>query len=201
MPGALFVIASSVDHKLINRLLLHLRDWEYGEEPTWDNFHLITSKDLPDKPSGTQPPITENDLSNNAWKGRSISDVESHILTEWKTESELNPNTFIILDDKGVKDGTLIVLDSIVSDDADDPESDVKRFNKVRVPWEKTYIMWCNLDIANMNFEDFVGDEVPDEANWWTYSDWDAGQETEDLKVIKEKRNNAIAELVKDGMA
>ncbi|KAG4075026.1 hypothetical protein HA402_004572 [Bradysia odoriphaga] len=195
MPGALFVVASSADQKLINRLLLHLRDWEYGEEPTWDNFLFITSKNLPETEEAcgtTIPPISESDLSNNVWRGKSIADVESFMLSERETVG-LNANSFLVLDEQGVKDGTIILFDSLESGDE---EVEVK-FKKVRVPWDKAYIMWCNLDIANMDFEDFVDDEDCDESGWRNYKDWDEGQEADDSNHIKVKRNNAIAELEK----
>lgn len=63
--------------------------------------------------------------------------------------------------------------------------------------------MWCNLDIPNMNFEDFVEDEDGDEVEWWTYSDIseDQDEETQEAKDVKEKRQNAIVELEQKGMA
>lgn len=201
MPAALFVNTPSADYKLVNRVLLHLRDWEYGEDPSWDNFHLIKAEILPETVGqfGTQPPIAENDLSNNIWANKSISDIQSFMLTERgkkNKENELNLNTFVILDEQGVKDGTVVLLDSPYNGDEDKME---ERFNKVRVPWKKTYIMWCNLDIANMNFEDFVEDEEGDEVDWWTYA-VDQDEETEEEKNVKEKRNSAIAELEQKGM-
>lgn len=201
MPSPLFVIASSADHKLVNRVLLHLRDWEYGEDPTWDNFHLTTLTTFPEIDGAfTSPPITESDLSNNNWTGKSISDVETYILSEPKTNARgLNLSTFLILDDQGAKDGTIILLDVPYSEEDGDDDVGIvkKRFNKVRVPWEKTYIMWCNLDIANMDFADFVVHEDGDDVEWWTYTDSGGNEE----QAVKDKRNNAIAELEQKGMA
>ncbi|KAG4066239.1 hypothetical protein HA402_000463 [Bradysia odoriphaga] len=196
MPALLFVIASSADYKLINRLLLHLRDWEFGEDPTWDIFHLVTLPTLPKTDAAcTIPPITENDLSNNHWMGKSISDIETYILSERSKNNEgLNLNTFLILDEEGVKDGTIVLLDVPYSDD---DNGIVERFNKVRVPWQKAYIMWCNLDIANMDFTDFVEDEDEEDVEWWKFTDFG---ETEE-QVVTEKRNSAIAELEQKAMA
>lgn len=72
----------------------------------------------------------------------------------------------------------------------EDEEKTERKFNKVRVPWEKAYIMWCNLDIPNMNFEYFVEDEDGDEVEWWTYSDIseDQDEETHEAKDVKEKK-------------
>jgi len=198
MPAALFNITSSADYKLINRLLLHLRDWEYGEDPTWDNFYLITTESLPSADSEcTKPSITEKDVSNNVWANKSIADIESFIIKERNKvnkETDLNLNTFTILDEQGVKDRTIILLDTQYNEDGEMIED---RFNKVRVPWEKAYIIWCNLDIANMDFTDFVEDA---EANgdWWTYMEDDTDPNEETVKV---KREKAIAELEKEGLA
>lgn len=207
MPAALFIITSSAEHKIVNRLLLHLRDWEYGEDPSWDTFHLITTNSLPAADSEcTKPPITESDLSNNIWANKSISDVESFIISERNKEAketDLNLDTFVILDEQGVKDGTIILLDSPYNDDEDKKD---EKFNKVRLPWEKAYIMWCNLDIANMDFDDFV--EEDNEGEWFTYSaflphDNDDTQKIydESASQVKEKREKAIADLEEKGMA
>lgn len=201
MPGALFVNTESADHKLVNRLLLHLRDWEYGEDPTWDNFHFIRTEILPvndDEVDTTSPPITENDLSNNIWANKSISDIQSFMLSQRENEVGLNVNTFLILDEQGVKDGTIVLLDPPYNDDDDKME---EKFNKVRLPWEKAYIMWCNLDIANMNFDDFAEEDADgDDEEWWTYT-VDQEEETDEAKNVKEKRNNAILELEQKGLA
>lgn len=196
MPAPFFVISSSADHKLINRVLLHLRDWEYGEEPTWDNFQLITTSTLPqgDGTLYTTPSLTGSALSNNEWKEKSISDIETFMLSEGNKKIGLNLNTFIVLDDQGVEDGTVVLLDRLYDDEE---EKLSERFNKVRVPWAKAYIIWCNLDIANMNFEDFVEEEDDDQPGWWTYM----VDEVEEDESVKEKRQNAIEELEQKDLA
>lgn len=209
MPAALFIITSSAEHKLVNRLLLHLRDWEYGEDPSWDNFHLITTDSLPEADSEcTKAPIKQNDLLNNIWANKTISDVESFIISERNKEdkeTELNLDTFVILDEQGVKDGTIILLDSPYNEDDDKKED---KYKKVRVPWEKAYIMWCNLDIGNMDFEEFIEFEEGHEGEWFTYTEFlpHPNEDTQKLydesaSNVKEKREKAIADLEEKGMA
>lgn len=205
MPCPLFIITPYVDHKLVNRLLLHLRDWEYGEDPTWDCFKIITSESFAgaDGESVTKPPITVADLSNNIWASKSISDVEAFVINERNKADEgndYNLTTFTILDEQSVKDGTIIVLHSPYDGDEDKVE---EKFYKVRVPWDKAYLMWCNLDIGNMDFEDFVEDTDESEDDWWTYNDISDGSEAEadGARVVKEKRDMAIAELTAKEMA
>jgi hypothetical protein len=31
-----------------------------------------------------------------------------------------------------------------------------RKYDKAYVPWDGVYMIWCNLDIANVNFEDFL---------------------------------------------
>lgn len=188
MSSPLFVITTTVDCKLINRLLLHLRDWEYGEDPTWDNFTLITTAILPEADNASIPPITESDLANNIWANQTISDIESFMLNKPYA-------IFLVLDEQGAKDGTIILLELA---DSDENEGKPKKFNKVRVPWERAYIMYCNLEIANMGFDEFVEEQEGDEVEWWKYKD---DQDDELPEEIKEKRHNAITELEQKGMA
>lgn len=45
--GLVFVTAPDADYKLINSLLMHIRDWEYEDvnPTTYGNFKLVTFKD------------------------------------------------------------------------------------------------------------------------------------------------------------
>jgi hypothetical protein len=37
------------------------------------------------------------------------------------------------------------------------------------VPWDDAYLIWCNLEIVNTSFEDFVEEDEGDEQDWFTY--------------------------------
>jgi hypothetical protein len=63
-----------------------------------------------------------------------------------------------------------------------------RRYDKAYVPWDGVYMIWCNLEIANVNFEDFLEEEKSDEQGWLTYQGVDEnckGMDKRDKKVKK----------------
>ncbi|KAF1351379.1 hypothetical protein BDV97DRAFT_369020 [Delphinella strobiligena] len=197
--GTLFITAPNADAKSVNRLLLHLRDWEYSDEETWDRFELITSKTLPSDVSETAPPVI--DLPANKWAGKSVQDVESFALANcdwknWKGEGR-QLHIPVIVDEQGMNDGTCVLL-NLVFDGEREPMQFLDRYYRVRLPWAGTYIAWCNLDIANMNFEEFCDEEKGDTGDgWWEYK---APGPYEDGEVAR-KRAIALKALEKLGHA
>ncbi|KZL84990.1 hypothetical protein CI238_04070 [Colletotrichum incanum] len=207
----LFITAKNADVKLVNRLLLTLRDWEFGDESTWDNFALVTSKTdtLPVDLEPTQPPLQE--FPQNEWEGATIEEIETTILA---TDREKQPahgkvyrpnnlSLFLVLDDRGVTDGTVILFKRATDWDAE-PISYPERFNKRRTPWTNAYLDWCNLDIANMEFSEMCdcsgADKGKSEADgvWWTYLNA-VGELTSD--ETKKRRDAVIKELEGLGLA
>lgn len=188
--GLLFVTAPNADFKAINRFLLHIRDWEYGDASSWDSFHLLISKSDPDfemfkdsrrhqLPSTTPGDIPAESFTNE-WAGASIQDIESYVLSADNTGVDGNGiSLFLILDDQGIRDKTCIVAEAYTEwdDDANPPRRIPKEdreqqydFNKFRAPWSETHSVWANLNIANMDFGDFADeDEGADDEGWWTF--------------------------------
>ena len=75
-------------------------------------------------------------------------------------------------------------------------------FSKVRVPWEEVTSMFVNLDIANMDFEDFCNEEHgDDEDNWfsWNSSEFGAALGLDEDELAK--RGEAIKKLEDEGKA
>ncbi|GJC81369.1 hypothetical protein ColLi_04207 [Colletotrichum liriopes] len=197
--SSLFITAKNADVKLVNRLLLTLRDWEFGEEPSWDNFAL--------------PPLQE--FSQNEWEGATIEEIETVILaTDREKESahgKVNgPNNlllFLVLDDQGVTDRTVILFERAIGD-ADGGDAEAidfpARFNKLRTPWTNAYTDWCNLDIANIGFSEMCDYDGADKGKsetdgvWWTYMNA-VGEITSDEN--KKKRDAVIKELGSLGLA
>ncbi len=208
--GILFVTAPGADYKVINRLLLHLRDWEYGEEETWDGFHVVSKKDpelfrsliASENVEPTEPPCLE-DVSNE-WHNSTLEEIEAFVfaLNEPSDTNEAHlgeTSVFLLLDEKGLQDKTCIVGERRYDDETDE-RTDF--FNKVRVPWEECQVMWANLNIANMNFDDFCDDEVgEDENHWYTWDDSETGAAL-GLKGDKlAMREDAIKKLEDEGKA
>lgn len=174
--GLLFVTAPEADYKLINLLLLHLRDWEYG---SGDRFKLVTTKnayDLESDNAETSPPLSSSSL-DNAWAGAALEDVEGFCMDLARDEENLKRNLdaglYVVVDSTGAQAHSCILGHRACDAEAEEV-IELDRFDKMRIPWEKLYSPWCNLDIANMNFEEFT--QECDEGGqgqdgWFTFKD------------------------------
>lgn len=132
---------------------------------------MITSKTLPSDVSETSPTVI--DLPTNDWAGKSVQDVESFALANCDWENSKgewrqlhNP---VIVDKQGMNDGTCILLNRVF-DGESEPMHFLDKYYKVRLPWSDTYITWCNLDIAKVNFEESCDEEKGGKGDgWWEY--------------------------------
>lgn len=188
--GLIFITAPSADVKTINRFLLHIRDWKYGDAPSWDNFHLVASRSDPDfdkfkdsrrhELSPTKPGDVTAETFINEWADASIQDIESYVLTADNTSIDGNGiSLFLVLDEQSIRNQTCIIAEAYAEwdDDANPPTRVPKEhreqqheFNKFRAPWNETHSVWANLNIGNMDFADFADeDERVDEEGWWTF--------------------------------
>ncbi|KAI0484194.1 hypothetical protein GGR56DRAFT_612732 [Xylariaceae sp. FL0804] len=202
--AALFVTASAADHKVINRFLLHFRDWEYG---SGDVAHLVATRSVSDlattdPPPGqaTSPPVAADRV--RAWHGGSVAEVEAFLL-------DLDPQNavtaFLILDDTGVRERTVIVAERAYDDDDDDDDDynetpgSAQGFRRMRVPWDEAYLTWCNLDIANVSFEECCDEEHGDGGDgWWKYQSVGGADLSEENRA---KRDAEIRKLEEQGLA
>lgn len=185
----LFVTAPDANFKTINRFLVYARDWENGGTNPGDSFHVILSKNDPEADkfrdtisnqlSQTKPGDVAAEGFHNEWAGASVKDIEKYVLDAGDTGNDGSSiSLFLILDEEGIQDSTCIIAEEHTEWDYDKMQRIAKDkmeakhdFNKVRVPWHETQTMWCNLDIGNMDWEDFVDeDKGPDEEGWWTFA-------------------------------
>ncbi|ROV87903.1 hypothetical protein VMCG_10277 [Cytospora schulzeri] len=168
MSGLLFVTAPRADHKLINRILVYLKDWEYE---SGDRFKLVTSKSvqaLGEEPykdgssaimKPTSAPVAP-DLANE-WAGASIADVEAFCVDLDKSGIKgLNKHLFVALDADGAgEDKNCVLAERVIDCDAE-PIQYPELFNKARVPWYQTYLTWTNLDISNIGWDEMMSEDA-----------------------------------------
>lgn len=206
MTGLLFVIAPEADHKIINQILLHIRDWEYD---SFDSFKLVNTKDADDlEPfeeggsiDATEPPVPID--IENAWAGNSLEDVEEFCLDLDRGSKSGKGHLYVVVDSQGVRDKTCILGERMIEYEKE-PITYPERFKKMRLPWDETYLTWCNLEIANMNFEEFTenGDAEYEETltrQWWTYRSVGNGPDLSDEN--RQKRDTRIEELRRESRA
>ena len=206
MSGLLFVTAPEADHKLINRILLYLKDWEYE---SGDRFKLVTSKSieaLRGEPYETPPANGMKPTSApvepglvNEWTGASIADVEAFCLDLDKSDIKgLNTHLFVALDAGGLGDKTCVLAERVIDWDAD-PLEYPEEFNKARVPWYQMYLSWANLDISNVGWDEMMESDEPNEDGWWEFNSDDSGEYLSEEK--KRLRDEEISRLEGEGKA
>lgn len=206
--GLLFVTAPSADNKAINRLLLHLRNWNFGGD---DTFHIVPTKDMATFKSAlesgsvdpTDPPCPDDITTTHQWQNASLEEVESFVLnldnSNLPDEVNANVGIYVLLDDKGLQDKTCIVGERAWDDEA---ENRLDVYEKARVPWEEVHAMWANLDIANMNFDDFCDqDQGRDENYWWRWEDSEIGAGIGIDEGARPLRDEALKKLEFEGRA
>jgi hypothetical protein len=207
--GLLFVTAPEADHKLINSLLLHIRDWEFG---SGDRFKLVTTKnayDLEDGPEKTSSAATQNpdetspplsSSPDNGWAGAALEDVEAFCMDLMRDEelgTSYHAGQFVVVDSTDVQAHTCILGHRAIDEEAAD-FAYLDRYNKMRVPWDKLYSPWCNLDIANMNFEEFTQEEDdgrPGVDGWFTFRDI---MEGDDLSADNRRKRDREIQRFRD---
>lgn len=196
--GLLFITAPEADHKAINKILLRIRDWQYEGG---DCFKLLTSKNpdaLRSLATATSPPVPEN--VENAWKGASLEEVEEYLFEldkehPDKTNPHANSYLYIAVDEEGLKNETCVLAERVIEWD-DDPLTYPRMFNRTRLSWDETYLSWCNLNISNIGWDEFMEEEEEGKrGGWWTYKSGEP-----DLSEAKRKeRDEEIERLRKEG--
>lgn len=211
MSGILFITSTSANYKIANLFLLHIADWEYG---LGNNFQLVTSTKIKDftppadgneqdiKAKATSPTLLSLD---SAWAGSSLSDVERFCLAlpAEGLESDVG-SLFVVLDEEGVSSRTCVLAHrAMVKDEDSGVFQSAAWFQKIRVPWDELYMTWCNLEVSNMDFEDFTEDRIDrggDNDGWYEYCNH-AGPGHTDLSPENERRrDDEIERLSKDGL-
>ncbi|KAF7296245.1 hypothetical protein HMN09_01093600 [Mycena chlorophos] len=200
-----FLTASNVDAKALTRAFLAMHDFEFNEYPPSWGFVLTTSKTLPaSKPPPTTLPITT--LQASEYENLSLSEINAFVRSHEQALSaaDLSHEQWVVLDQAGLEGGTCVVFDHWLRDEDDDDDDDDDdededegagggndRFRACRVPWKQAHSMLSNLDIANMDFEDFVDEDAGAEAD----GTWKFTMDEEESTKVGEKRKKVEDEL------
>ena len=179
MAGLLFITAPEADYKNINEALLSMRDWD-DSNGGLDAFRLVTNRS-PTQNDDKGTPIPLKSLPENAWTNANLEEIEAYCLDLQRGDTEdeqKGAGLFVVVDSEGLKNKTCI-LAGLPEDYYEDPSAFRGKYDKVRVPWDDVYMIWCSLDIANMNFEEFVEEEEGegDGQGWFTYQSIYEGDE------------------------
>lgn len=193
----IIITAEDADLKTINKLILTLRDWEFGDEEIWDHCKIIrTTKDITaDSQEIDVPPLQEAPALE--FRGKTVDEMENLMLAKAKEGSQTS--LFLLLDSQGIEQETIIVAHRAINPEEDSDSLYLDEYDKVRVPWIEAHTMWCNLDIANMNFEEYC-EEVDDRPRdgWYNYKSI-MGENHHDEFI--QRRDKVLRELAKLDLA
>ncbi|KAJ6453552.1 hypothetical protein C8R45DRAFT_1039045 [Mycena sanguinolenta] len=201
---AVFITAKPTP-KALNRALLLIQDFEFGEYPQDSNWTLLTSKELPTSAPATALPVSDI-RDNNDFAGMSFSEINEFVRkNEEALKGILSSGNWLIIDQKGFDTSTCIVVEQGYDDgegddeDGEGEEGLTNEFRACRIPYEQAHSMVVNLDIGNMGFEEWVDEDAgAQEDGAWKWQSFE--QDTTDEAVLA-KRRKALQELRDGGYA
>jgi hypothetical protein len=102
----------------------------------------------------TTEPIVDHDLA-----GSTMGDISDFVRTNETQLKELNISTlsWIIIDQNGLDCSSCILMHRQY--DVEKMEMSHK-FKAIRMPFIETWIMYANLDVANMDFEEWLDEDA-----------------------------------------
>nr|GAT55686.1 predicted protein [Mycena chlorophos] len=184
-----------------------MHDFEFNEYPPSWGFVLLPSKTIPSaKPPPTPLPITN--LQASEYENLSLTEINAFVRSHEQAlaAAGFSHEQWVVLDQAGLESGTCVVFDHWLRDEDDEDEDDDEddedgdegagggnnnRFRACRVPWKQAHSMLSNLDIANMDFEDFVDEDAGAEAD----GTWKFTMDDEESPEVAEKRKKVEDEL------
>ncbi|KAJ7784205.1 hypothetical protein B0H16DRAFT_1657921 [Mycena metata] len=191
----------------LNRAFLLIQDFEFGEYPKDSQWTLITSKEASSEP----PPATVlpiSDISdNNAFASSSMAEISTFIRENEDFMGKMGVSTgdWLIIDQKGLETSTCLACERFY-DPGEDEEGGggeagmTGEFRACRLPYEWAWSIICNLDIANMDFEDFVDVNAGEQEDGsWKWMSFDPSTEDNEEETAEEAKRGAALKELRDG--
>ncbi|KAJ7784250.1 hypothetical protein B0H16DRAFT_1402060 [Mycena metata] len=193
--------------KALNRAFLLIQDFEFGKYPKDSRWTLITSKKAPSEP----PPATVlpiPDISNkNAFASSSMAEINTFIREneDFIAKMGVSAGDWLIIDQKGLESSTCLVCEQIYNpgEDGEGGEGEAgmtSEFRACRLPYEWAWSMICNLDIANMGFEEFVDEDAGEQEDGsWKWMSFNPSTEDNEEETAEEAKRGAALKELRDG--
>jgi hypothetical protein len=102
-------------------------------------------------------PSPDHDLA-----GLSVSEITNFIRDNKARleEIEISTEQWVIIDQTGLDNSTGIIVERQYDDDNDDEEEPNYDVKAARLPLDQLWGMYGNLDIANMDFDEYVDEDA-----------------------------------------
>ncbi|KAF7343216.1 hypothetical protein MVEN_01752900 [Mycena venus] len=206
MPEFAVFITGKPPPKALNRALLLIQDFEFGEYPEDSQWTLLTSKKLPSTaPGATSLPVSDI-RDNNDFSSMSLAEINDFIRANEDALSaiDISSGDWLVIDQKGFETSTCLVCEQFYNpgeeSEGEGEEGLTDEFRAARLPYEEAHGMIVNLDIANMGFEEYVDEEagVQEDGAWRWQSFSSGADDNDDMTDEDIKREKALQEL-RDG--
>jgi hypothetical protein len=175
--------------------MLLIQDFQYTEDLD-SNWVLLSSSTLSDeRPKSTVPPLL--DFNENNFAGSTFEDINKFLRTnEAKLKAlDFATKNWVIVDQKGLDTETCLVVEQPYHFDGVQGKSYYlpDEFRATRVPLTYAWIMFVNLDISNMGFEEYVDAKagIQEDGTWKWIGPFPSSNEVleradreEDAKII-----------------
>ncbi|KAJ7123518.1 hypothetical protein C8R44DRAFT_783963 [Mycena epipterygia] len=203
---AVFVTAPRPSPKALNRAFLLIQDFQFIVYPHESSWTLLTSKELPiAPPTATRLPLADISRTND-FAAMSFAEINAFVRAHDTNLRGLGFTTanWVIIDRKGLETSTCLVCDQYYNGGEAGVEGGfTDEFRACRIPYEEAWIMFANLDVANMEFEDIIDLHAgkQEDGSWkWTacIPDTNGTQEKSEVDI---KREKALRELRDGGYA
>ena len=117
-----------------------------------------------------------------------MDEVESFVLNIDNARSSIggrvNGTLYLLFDSQGLEDKTCIIAQRRYDGEID---KHIDAFDKVWAPWDDINLMWTNLDIGNMNFDEWCVDRGCDKDFWWRWKGIELLEMDKDKRATKEE--------------
>ena len=141
--------------------------------------------------------------ANNVFTGWTPDEIEEFIVERESILKQLYMvyRNWIIIDEKGFETGTCLVCEKYEPDDYEDEdgedEDEIPLYRMVRIRWVNAWSMHANLDIANMDFEEWMDEEAGiQEDGTYKQAGWIEGSDN----IRPEKREEALKKAREEGV-
>ena len=193
----------------INKALLHLADYEFNCPPQWTLIltnppPTQTTPSIPPLPMSEEPTLT---ATTNAFASKSPREIYAYLdyptTQDLFRDAGLSASNWLVIDQKGLEMETCLLAEYVAPEDREDEdwEGNGEGYRMCRIPWARAWGMFCNLDIGNMGFEEWVDEERgPVEGDFGAWA-WVGPFERDDEEdeEVRRKREDAVRKGVEAG--
>jgi hypothetical protein len=140
----------------LNKAWILLQDFEFTDSDDEGSWVLLTSTDLPGVlPKPTRLLTVTEPIHDQGLADSTFDEIGIFVRDNATQLANLNITTYnwIIIDQTGLDSSTCILVHRLYNEGKKEIGHD---FNAIRIPFTEAWSMFTNLDIANMDFEDWA---------------------------------------------